>query len=101
MFMKSQSGLLDALDPLSRSRIRIFSFKLLVLFPFSMLLAARYRIDMFAEVALCAFWYGFFSGLVALVRREPVAGPSLNGWDEVVAFFALKYLAQFLSTLVI
>jgi hypothetical protein len=99
--MKSQLELLDALDPLSRSRIRVFRFKLLVLFPFSMLLAARYRIDVFAEISLCAFWYGFFSGLVALVRREPVAGPSLNGWDELVAFFALKYLAQFLSTLVI
>ena len=101
MPMKSQSGLLDALDPLSRSRIRIFSFKLLVLFPFSMLLAARYRIDVFDEIGLCAFWYGFFSGLVALVRREPIAGASLNGWDELVAFFALKYLAQFLAALVV
>jgi hypothetical protein len=42
-------------------------------------------------------WYGFFAGVVALFRWEQFAGPSLNGWDEVLAFFALKYLAQFLT----
>jgi hypothetical protein len=93
-------ALLAALDPLSRSRIRIFSFKLLVLFPFSILLAARYRYPLFETISSFAGWYGFFSGLVALFRWEQVAGPSLNGWDEVMAFFAVKYLAQFLSTLV-
>jgi hypothetical protein len=89
-----------ALDPLSQSRIRTFSFKLLVLFPFATLLAARYRQPLFAEISLFAGWYGFFSGLTALFRREQVAGPSLNGWDELLGFFALKYLAQFLAALV-
>lgn len=88
------------LDPLSQSRIRTFSFKLLVLFPFATLLAARYRQPLFAEISLFAGWYGFFSGLIALFRREQVAGPSLNGWDELLGFFALKYLAQFLAALV-
>jgi hypothetical protein len=99
MFTRSQSGLLDALDPLSRSRIRIFSFKLLVLFPFSALLAARYRYPLFDTISSFAGWYGFFSALVALFRREQVAGPSLNGWDEMLAFFALKYVAQLLSAI--
>ena len=96
---RTQLGFLNALDPLSRSRVRIFSFKLLVLLPFSTLLAARYRYPLFETISSFAGWYGFFSGLVALFRREQVAGPSLNGWDEMVAFFALKYLAQFLSAI--
>jgi len=99
MSTRSQSGLLDALDPLSRVRIRIFTFKLLVLLPFSTLLAARYRYPLFETISSFAGWYGFFSGLVALFRREQVAGSSLNGWDEMLAFFALKYLAQFLSAI--
>jgi hypothetical protein len=95
--MSSLTGLFDALDPPSRVRVRIFGFKLLVLFPFSMLLAVRFHLNPFGEIALCAFWYGLFSGLVALVRREPVGGPSLNGWDELLAFLALKCLAQFMA----
>ena len=100
MSTRSQLGLLDALDPSSRSRIRIFSFKLLVLFPFSMLLAAQYRQPLFDEIAILAFWYGFFSGAVALARWERVAGSSLNGWDELLAFLALTCFARFLSAVV-
>ena len=90
-------GLLSAFDPLSRWRLRIFGFKLLILFPFAILLAVRYRYALFYEIALLAFWYGLFAGAMALSRWEPVAGPSLNGWDELLAFFALKCLAGSLS----
>jgi hypothetical protein len=100
MSTRSQLGLPGAIDPVSRSRIRIFSFKLLMLFPFATLLAARYRHPLFDTISSFACWYGVFSGLVALFRWEQVAGPSLNGWDETLAFFALKYLAQFLSAAV-
>ena len=100
MSSKSQLGLLGALDPASRARIRIFSFKLLVLFPIASLLAVRYRQPLFETISSFALWYGLFSGVVALLRREQVAGPTLNGWDEVLAFYALKYLAQFLSAVV-
>jgi|SRR5271170_6729920 hypothetical protein len=100
MSTRSQLGHLGALDRSSRWRIRIFSFKLLVLFPVATLLAARYRYPLFGTISSFACWYGFISGLVALFRREQVAGPSLNGWDEMLAFFALKYLAQFLSVVV-
>jgi hypothetical protein len=95
--MSSQSGLLSAFDPLSQARLRIFGFKLLILFPFATLLAVRYRYPLFNEIAMLAFWYGLFAGAVALFRWEPVAGPSLNGWDELLAFFALKCLAGSLS----
>src|ERR1700757_5457007 len=95
--MASQSGLLSAFDPLSQSRLRIFGFKLLILFPFAMLLAVRYRYPLFNEIAMLAFWYGLFAGAVALFRWEPVAGPSLDGWEELLAFFALKCLAESLS----
>jgi hypothetical protein len=97
---KLQSGPLDALDPLSRARLRLFSLKLSILLPFSALLAVRYHWPLFEEIAICALWYGFFSGAVASFRRERLAGPSLNGWDELLAFFALKYLAQFLSVVI-
>jgi hypothetical protein len=93
----TQLGLLGALDPASRARIRIFSFKLLVLFPIATLLAVQ---PLFETISSFALWYGLFSGVVALFRRERVAGPTLNGWDEVLAFYALKYLAQFLSAVV-
>jgi hypothetical protein len=95
--MSSQSGLLSAFDPLSQARLRIFGFKLLILFPFATLLAVRYRYPLFNEIAMLAFWYGLFAGAVTLFRWEPVAGPSLNGWDELLAFFALKCLAGSLS----
>ena len=88
---------------LTRHRERafgIFSFKLLVLFPIASLLAVRYRQPLFETISSFALWYGLFSGAVALFRREQVAGPTLNGWDEVLAFYALKYLAQFLSVIV-
>src|SRR5271169_6488473 len=100
MATRSELSLSGALDPLSRSHIRIFSFKLLVLFPVATLLAARYRYPLFETISSFACWYGVLSGLVALFRWEQVAGPSLNGWDEVLGFFALTYLAQFLSGVV-
>jgi hypothetical protein len=97
MSSKSQLDLLGAVDPVSRARIRIFSFKLLVLFPIAIFLAVRYRQPLFETISSFALWYGFFAGVVALFRWERFGGPSLNGWDEVLAFFALKYLAQFLT----
>ena len=100
MLTRPQSGFLADLDPLSRWRLRVFGFKLLVLFPFAMLLAARDRFPLFATISSFACWYGFFSGVVALFRREEIAGPSLNGWDELLAFFALKYIAQFISAII-
>jgi hypothetical protein len=45
--MSSQSGPLSAFDPLSQWRLRIFGFKLLILFPFAILLAVRYRYALF------------------------------------------------------
>lgn len=98
--MASRTDLLDALDQPSRMRLRLFCSKLMVLFPFATLMAVRFHVSGLGEIGLCAFWYGFFTGLVALVRREPVAGPSLNGWDELLAFVALKCLAQFLGGIV-
>jgi hypothetical protein len=53
--MSLQSGLLSAFDPLSQWRLRIFGFKLLILFPFAILLAVRYRYALFNEIALLAF----------------------------------------------
>ena len=100
MSTRTQLGLLGALDAASRARIRIFSFKLLVLLPIATLLAVRYRQPLFETISSFALWYGLFSGVVALFRRERVAGPTLNGWDEMLAFYALKYLAQFLSAVV-
>ena len=95
--MSSQSGLLSAFDPLSQSRLWIFGFKLLILFHSRCCWPVRYHYPVFDEIALCAFWYGLFAGAVALFRWESVAGPSLNGWDELLAFFALKCLAGSLS----
>ena len=79
MSTSSQLGLLDALDPSSRARIRIFSFKLLVLFPIAQCCWRRnIASPCLTKSFVLAFWYGFFSGAVALVRWEQVAGPSLE-----------------------
>jgi len=59
MSTRSQLALLDALDPLSRAPIRIFSFKLLVLFPIAPLLAARYRYPLFETISSFASWYAY------------------------------------------
>jgi hypothetical protein len=97
--MASPSAILAALDPNSQMRLRLFRLKLLILFPCAILLALCFRVSVFLEIASCAFCYGFFTGAAALVRWEPVAGPSLNGWDELLAFLALKCLAQFLASI--
>jgi hypothetical protein len=96
MGVRSRSPPAGPLDPASRARIRIFSLKLTVLTLSASLLAVRYHYPPFAMVSSGAFWYAAFAGLLALLHREPLAGPSLNGWDEVLAFLAIKALAQFL-----
>jgi hypothetical protein len=97
MAMRLQQGLLGNLDPPSRERLRIFGLKLIVLLLFVGVFAVRYRYPPFGLVAEFAGWYGAFAGLLALVRSEPIGAPSLNGWDELLGFFALKFLAGFFA----
>jgi hypothetical protein len=94
-----QPRLLDAFDPQSRSRIRSFAFKLLLLAVVVMLMALRLRYPLFETISTFAFWYAVFSGLAALARGERAGAPVLNGWDEMLAFFALQYLAGFFAIL--
>lgn len=87
-----------ALDPISQARVRIFSFKLLVLLQFSIVGAPLSFLAVRDDSVLCLLVWRLL-GVMALLRREPVAGSSLNGWDELLVFFALKYLAQFLAAI--
>jgi hypothetical protein len=92
------SGLLGALDPASRARLRLFAFKLLIVAVFS-LAYTQSGVPFCRAMSLLCLWYSFFAGAAALFRRERIGATSLNGWDEMLAFDGLALLAEFLEGL--
>lgn len=83
-------GLLSAFDPLSQSRLRIFGFKLLILLPFAMLLAVRYRYPVFDEIALCAFWYGLFAEGDSVISLGAGCGSVIEQLGRVAGLFCAQ-----------
>jgi hypothetical protein len=47
-------------------------------------------------IALISCGCGAAATLAALIRRDPIWGPSLTRWDEAAACFALQCVAQFM-----
>ena len=87
-------GLLDALDPLSRARLRLFTLKFLIVAAFSHVYA-EFGVSFCNAMSLLCLWYSIFAGTTALFRRDRFGAASLNGWDEMIAFDGLALLAKF------
>lgn len=47
-------------------------------------------------VALVSCGCGAAASLAALIRRDPIWGPSLTRWDEAAALFGVQSVAQFM-----
>jgi hypothetical protein len=83
--------LINALDPASRSRVRLFAIKLFFVLAFSLLFAER-GLPFFAAASLLGIWYSLFAGAAALLRREKIGATTLTGWDEMAVFDAFALL---------
>ena len=91
--MGRSSGLLGGFDPASRTRLRVFAFKLLTVTVLSFAYAPQRGVPICGAMALFCLWHSVFAGVVALFRRDRIGGASLNGWDEMMAFNGLAILA--------
>jgi hypothetical protein len=89
-------GAMAALDPASRLRLRGFALKLSLLAVCTLAFAGQGG-RLFATASLFCVWYSIFAGIAALMRRERIGAPTLNGWDEMLAFDALALLARVLA----
>ena len=88
------SRLLDAFDPVSQARLRLFALKCLIIAAFSLIYAEQ-GAPFGSAMSLLCLWYSVFAGIAALFRRERFGAASLNGWDEMMAFDGLALLAGF------
>jgi hypothetical protein len=87
-----------SLDPESRRRLRIFTFKLLVVVSFSIMIAAEHRTSLLQVLWFFCFWHAAFSGLAALVCRHDWRAAWLTAWDEMAAFSAIALLARLIAS---
>lgn len=90
-------GSLAALDPISKGIAARFGLRLSCFVALAVVPIVS-RTGSFAGVAALlavTFSFGaFFSGTVALLRRQPLGHGCLNDWDEAVAFIAMSQLAH-------
>jgi hypothetical protein len=85
---------LRVLHPESRLRLRIFSFKLLVLIPMSTALALQRGYPVLNTVCFFCFWNSIFAGLAELFQQQKYNAKFLTAWDEMAAFLALALLTR-------
>jgi hypothetical protein len=91
---------LRMLDPESRLRLRIFSFKLRVLVPVSVVLAVGQGYPVLNTVCFFCLWNCIFAGLAALFRQRKYRAEFLTAWDEMAAFLALALLTRFVDGII-
>jgi hypothetical protein len=91
---------LRMLHPESRLRLRIFSFKLLVLIPVSGVLAVQRGYPVLNTICFFCFWNSIFAGLAALFRQQKYGAQFLTAWDEMAAFLALALLTRLVDGII-
>jgi len=87
-------SLLSSLDGASRQRLRIFAFKLVLVIPFSVILARHRDFSLPATLWFFLCWHAAFSGLAGLLQRHRPGATTLTAWDEMAAFVGLAALAR-------
>jgi hypothetical protein len=93
------TGSSPPLDRQSRLRLRIFAVKLLMVIPFSLMIAGQQGLPLLQVFAFFCFWHAIFSGLAGLFLRQSYRASGLTAWDEMAAFFAITLLARLLGAL--
>jgi hypothetical protein len=95
--MKTLDVSLHKLDPASRLRVRIFTFKLVVVLVTASALAAPGSYQVLPIVSVFCLWQAMFAALAAVFWRHQFDAPCLTAWDEAAAFAALALLARFIA----
>jgi hypothetical protein len=90
---------IPGLDQVSGLRLRIFAFKVLIIIPVSVALAANRQYPMLGTVAFFCTWNSIFSALAALLQRHRHNAASLTAWDETAAFLGLATLTHLLQAI--
>lgn len=102
--LKPDDGLaaisLRMLHPESRLRLRIFSFKLLVLVPVSAVLVVQPGYPVLNTICFFCFWNSIFAGLAALFRQQKYGAEFLTAWDEMAALLALALLTRLVDGII-
>lgn len=89
MFISSGPGNQSGGDP-NRQVMTRFALRLAVALAFVVFLAPELRMLAFSSFMVIA---SLITGLIGLIRQEPFNGPTLNHWDEALAFLAMANLA--------
>jgi hypothetical protein len=97
IFGQSLMASLQQLDRESALRIRIFTWKLMVVVGVAMALAVPRGYPILAMIWVFALWQGVFTALAAAFRRQRFCALFLTAWDEAAAFIAIALLARLAS----
>jgi hypothetical protein len=98
--MQIKTGVSLSLDPISRLRLQLFAFKLLIVVPFSAVFASHRSYPLLATMSFFFFWNGVFAAVPALFQHQKVNAAFLTAWDEMAAFFGLAALMSTLNAMI-
>ena len=88
------------LDQTSRLRLRIFTFKLLILVLCAVALASQPIYPLLGTMSFFCFWQSAFAGIAVLLQRHNLNGASLTAWDEMAAFLGLAVLMHVVEAVI-
>jgi hypothetical protein len=83
--------MLHALDPLSRHSCRRLLVSVVLVLLWAKALSPQ---AVWAGVAVFSGGFALVSTGLAMLRRDPLLGPSLNRWDEATVFAGMHFLAR-------
>ncbi|HUI34736.1 MAG TPA: hypothetical protein VLX67_04310 [Stellaceae bacterium] len=89
----------QTLDPVSRRRLAIFVFKLLMLGPIAVAFASQQHFSIIAAAGYFCSWYVLFSFIAALIQRHKLNAAVLTAWDEAAGFLGIALASHLLDTL--
>jgi hypothetical protein len=98
--MPADIGSSLALDHTSRLRLRVFTFKLLILVLFAVALASQPNYPLLGTMSFFCFWQSAFAGMAALFQRHNLNAASLTAWDEMAAFLGLSVLMHLVEAVI-
>ena len=89
----------QTLDPVSRRRLEIFAFKLLMLGPIAIAFANHQHLSIIAAAGYFCSWYVLFSFIAALIQRHKLNATVLTAWDEAAGFLGIALAARLMGAL--
>jgi peptidoglycan biosynthesis protein MviN/MurJ (putative lipid II flippase) len=83
-----------AFDPLSRLSFRRLLLSILLVLLWAKALNPQ---AVWLGIAMLSGGFAMIASGIAMLRREPMLGPSLNRWDEATALAGIHFLARALA----